>query len=260
MIADDISLLPSGWERPTGKTPLKRYFWKMRLAAEADYRAQVVSLLDPQPRAAYLDCGCNDGAATAALARRLGTAKVSGVEIVEAAAAAAAARGIEVKKADLTSPIPWPDGSFDVITALEVIEHLPRPDHLGREIFRLLKPGGYAVVATENLASWHNIFALLFGWQPFSLAQFSEKKAALGNPFGLDRGESWNPALSCPWFRHCLVLSYRGLKEFFEAHGFVVERILGAGYYPLPPSLASWVSAADARHSAFLTIRARKPK
>ncbi len=152
------------------------------------------------------------------------------------------------------------DAAFDVVTALEVIEHLHLPDVFLKELRRILKPGAYAVVATENLASWHNIGALLLGWQPFSLAQFSETKAALGNPFGLDRGEDWNPALKYPSFRHCLVLSYRGLKELFEAHGFVVERIAGAGYYPWPVFVARAFSACDPRHSAFLTFKLRKPR
>ena len=151
MTADQDDLLPSGWERPTGRTPLKRYFWRMRLAAEADYRSQVVSLLDPQPEAALLDCGCNDGAATAALARRLGTTRASGVEIVDAAAAAASARGIEVRKADLAGPIPWPDGSFDVVTALE---SAPIPDV-------------HPVHPTLTLAEMHRD-GRLYRWRPVS--------------------------------------------------------------------------------------------
>lgn len=115
------------------------------------------------------------------------------------------------------------------------------------------------MISTENLAAWHNIFALLWVWQPFYLSQFSETRSALGNPWGLDRGEDWNPALRYPSFRHFLVLTYRGLKELFEAHGFKVENIAGAGYYPLPPALARLAAELDPRHCPFLTFKIRKP-
>ena len=237
---------------------MKTYLWHLRHSAEKDYWNQVLEFLEPVPGGNYLDCGCGDGTRSIELAKRIGARSVSGVEIEEKMAREAEKRGIAVAREDLNGKLSLPGDYFDAITALEVIEHLHLPDVFLKEVFRLLKPGGYAVISTENLASWHNIFALLWGWQPFSLSQFSETKAAIGNPWGLDRGEEWNPALRHPSFRHCLVLSYRGLKELFAAHGFTVEAIRGAGYYPLPGRLARAVSAADPRHSAFLTVKIRK--
>jgi len=239
---------------------VKGYLWKLRHAAEAEYARQVRVFLEKDPRASYLDCGCSEGARSRELAGVIGTSRISGVEIDEEAVARAQVAGLVVTRADLNLSLPLPDEAFDVVTALEVIEHLHRPDCFLKELRRLLRPGGYAVLATENLASWHNVFALCCGWQPFSLAQFSEVRAALGNPWGLDRGEAWNPALTRPSFRHCLVLSYRGLKELFQGHGFLVEGMGGAGYYPLPPGVARGASALDPRHSAFLTFKIRKSR
>ena len=51
---------------------------------------------------------------------------------------------------------------------------------------------------------------------------------------------------------------FQGLKELLEAHNFKVEKILGAGYYPLPGRLARILSKIDKRHAAFLTIKVRK--
>jgi SAM-dependent methyltransferase len=50
------------------------------------------------------------------------------------------------------------------------------------------------------------------------------------------------------------------LKEIFEIRGFKVEGLVGAGYYPFPKPLSSTLSALDPRHSAFIIVKARKPK
>ncbi len=238
---------------------MKNYLWKLRHAAEADYAGHVRDFLEPISGGSYLDCGCAGGDRALVLAQHIGAGQIHGVEIVGELADKAQKKGITVIREDLNQGLSLPEAQFDSVTALEVIEHLHSPDVFLKDLYRILKPGGCAVISTENLAGWHNIFALLWGWQPFSLSQFSETRAALGNPWGLDRGEDWNPALKYPSFRHCLVLSYLGLKELFEAHGFKIEEIAGAGYYPLPPTLARLAAGIDPRHCPFLTFKIRKP-
>jgi len=50
--------------------------------------------------------------------------------------------------------LPFPDNSFDRICSREVIEHVAEPIKMLKEINRVLKPGGIAVVTTENTDSW----------------------------------------------------------------------------------------------------------
>lgn len=108
------------------------------------------------------------------------------------------------------------------------------------------------IICTENLSSWHNIVSLLFGWQPFSLSNISQKKWNIGNPMGIHVHEI---APKPKTWQHLRVFAYRGLKELLIEHGFSIERYVGSGYYPL----LSFLSKIDPRHSAFLTIKARKP-
>jgi SAM-dependent methyltransferase len=198
------------------------------------------------PGGRLLDLGCDDGVRTLRFAAAARAREVHGVELGGEAAARARARGITVAEADLNGPLPYPDGSFDVVVSNQVIEHLAETDVFVSELLRILAPGGTAVTSTENLASWHNIAALALGWQPFSLSNVTSRRAGLGNPLAIHRGEDVGPGA----WQHVKVFSYRGLRELFESHGLVVRDVLGAGYYPLP----SAVGRLEPRHAAFLTV------
>src|SRR4051812_12803199 len=107
-----------------------------------------------RPGARMLDMGCGDGAWTLDVARHIGADDVHGVEMISAAADGARARGIDVVAADLAAPLTvYEDESFDVIHSNQVIEHLRDTDCFMQEIRRLLRPGGYALVSTNNLSS-----------------------------------------------------------------------------------------------------------
>ena len=201
------------------------------------------------PAETMLDLGCDDGELTLRLAAAAGAQRTVGVEVVADRAELAAARGIDVRVASLNDPIPLEDGSVDVVVSNQVIEHLADTDRFVREIHRVLRSGGTAVVSTENLASWHNIAALVFGWQPFSLTNVSSMSAGLGNPLAVHRGDSFSKA-----WEHLRVFAYQGLRELFELHSFVVEDMYGAGLYPLPATLGRRLP----RHAAFLTLVATR--
>jgi SAM-dependent methyltransferase len=212
----------------------------------------IVDLLEYAPGSSLLDVGCDDGVRTLEFARAAGSERAHGVEIVTERAALAQQRGIQIVAADLNTRLPYEADSFHAVCSNQVIEHLADTDTFVEELFRIVRRGGYAITSTENLASWHNLGSLLLGWQPFSLTNVSRVRLGLGNPLGIHRDEAWQEVET---WQHLRVFAYRGLRELFELHGFVVESVVGAGYYPLPQRVAR----LDPRHAAFLTVKARKP-
>jgi 2-polyprenyl-3-methyl-5-hydroxy-6-metoxy-1,4-benzoquinol methylase len=200
---------------------------------------------------ALLDIGCDDGERTRLFAGSVSATELHGIEIVPEAAAEAEGRGVTVAQHDLDEgPWPYPDARFDLLISNQVIEHVDDPDLFVSESARILRHGGTAVVSTENLASWHNIAALVLGWQPFSLTNISTTKLGIGNPLALHR----DAPSDRPTWTHNQVFAYRGLVELFEAHGFEVVKVSGAGYHPL----SARIGTRDPRHAHFLTVTARR--
>ena len=198
------------------------------------------------PGGRLLDLGCDDGLRTLQFASASQAGEIHGVELDGISAAAARARGVSVVEADLNEPLPFDDAMFDAVVSNQVIEHLADTDVFVAEIERVLRPRGFAVVSTENLASWHNVAALSLGWQPFSLSNVTSKRAGLGNPLAIHRDEE----VARDLWQHMRVFSYLGLRELFESHGLTVRATLAAGYYPLPAAFAR----IEPRHAAFLTL------
>ena len=224
--------------------------------AEAAYRQEILTSLSPRGDARLLDVGCEDGSWTEAVRERLGIppGQVYGMEIEPRLAERARARGFDVRTVDVDSPWPFDDSSFDVVHANQVIEHVRRLDHFASELGRVLRRGGIAIVCTENLASWHNVGALVLGFQPFSLTNISGVRS-IGNPFAahadhIAAGES---------FQHLHVLAFSGLRDLFAAHGFAIERSWGSGYHPLPGALGRLAAKLDPRHAHFIAVVAAIP-
>lgn len=51
--------------------------------------------------------------------------------------------------------LPFPDNSIDAIICIAVLEHVEEPQQAVREIYRVLKPGGYAYIYAPFLFYYH---------------------------------------------------------------------------------------------------------
>lgn len=124
-----------------------------------------------QPPAA-LDIGCGVGYGTAALAEIASSA--TGIDLAPDAISYAREHynrpGLRFMAGSATS-LPFPDASFDLITAYEVIEHLADGDQLLAEARRVLRPGGILLVSTPNTTYYAETRAET-GPNPFHLHEY----------------------------------------------------------------------------------------
>lgn len=227
------------------------YLYKVYRQMERTNRHQILQVVEPRPHGRLLDCGCGDGEFTVRLANHARVAEAYGIERADERIAEASERGVIVTKADLNDPLPYRDHFFDIIHANQIIERLANADLFLEEVRRVLRTDGYAIFASNNLASWHNILSLALGLQPTPTLVCGEAVAA--NVFD----PLQHPHHTYPSDSQVRVYSYQGLRELCSQHGFRVEATRTVGYYPLPPSLARLMCQIDSTHGAFLIIKLR---
>jgi SAM-dependent methyltransferase len=93
-----------------------------------------------------LDLGCGDGRLTTQLrAQELVAADVSAVALARAAGRLPDARTVELEP---DAPLPFEDGSFELVLCAETLEHVRDVQLLLSELRRVLRPGGTLAVTT----------------------------------------------------------------------------------------------------------------
>lgn len=125
----------------------------------------LVELVHSLPAAAdVLDLGCGDGRLTAEIRRAesLTAADVSRVALDRAARRLPHARLVEL---DPDAPLPFDDGSFDLIVCVETIEHVRDLQRLLSEVRRALRPGGTLALTTPAHGRLTGARAMLLGWE-----------------------------------------------------------------------------------------------
>lgn len=105
------------------------------------------------------------GAATGffiAIAKKRGF-DVTGIELSDFAARKGRENGLNVITGDLLD-INFEPGSFDIVTMFDVLEHVPDPKKLIKEVSRILKPNGLIIINTPDAES---LWAKILGkrWQ-----------------------------------------------------------------------------------------------
>ena len=110
-----------------------------------------------------LDLGCRSGAFTRHF---LEGNEVVGLDVDRVALEKAAELGIEPVVANVEEPLPFDDGSFDVVVAGELFEHLRFPEAVVREARRVLRPGAVLVGSVPNAFRVQSRLSFLRGRPP----------------------------------------------------------------------------------------------
>jgi 2-polyprenyl-6-hydroxyphenyl methylase/3-demethylubiquinone-9 3-methyltransferase len=112
-----------------------------------------------------LDVGCGGGILAEAMARR--GARVTGIDLSEKALRVAELHLLE-SKLDVTYRKAMAEelaaeraGAFDVVTCMELLEHLPQPESMVAACARLVRPGGQVFFSTINRNPKAYLFAVI---------------------------------------------------------------------------------------------------
>ena len=113
-----------------------------------------------------LDVGCGGGILADSMARK--GANVLGIDLASKALKVAQLHALEAQTANvqyqeisaekLASEQP---GTFDIVTCMEMLEHVPDPSSIVKACASLVKPGGYVFFSTINRSSKAFLFAIV---------------------------------------------------------------------------------------------------
>ena len=152
-----------------------------------------------------LDLGCGDGALTGTLVAAAGAdGTVTGADVAEAALRRARVRypGLAFRRVPFDGSLPFDDGSFDVVWASEVIEHIADTAAWLSEVRRVLIPRGRLALTTPD----HGRLRLAIG----GIERYSE-------PLG----------------DHLHLYTARSLRTALTELGYDVQQLRAAGGPPL---------------------------
>jgi SAM-dependent methyltransferase len=125
-----------------------RHWWHV---ARRDIIVAAAQRAVPVAPASILDVGCGTGGNLAALRDALGATRAVGLDRDATCVDAAHRRGLEAVMGEGAS-LPFADDEFQLVSALDVLEHVADEVGAAAEIGRVLEPGGTALVTVPAYA------------------------------------------------------------------------------------------------------------
>ena len=143
-----------------------------------------LKLVDIHDGWTMLDIGCGGGATLQRLLKRSKNAKVYGIDISDESVAKAKKVNAKVldKRVFVTQgsaeKLPYEDGKFDLVTAVETVYFWPNLPGCLQEVRRVLKPGGKFVVMVEVVdgdSMWTNVVEGMTAYSPADLEKLLDE-------------------------------------------------------------------------------------
>ena len=204
----------SGWSDPELASAYADLFAK----ASDQVVPAMVGASGAAPGSRVLDLCCGHGNVTEALAAT--GAEVTGLDFSAAMLEAARAR---VPQADLVEgdaqAMPFEDASFDAVTCNVGLGHVPDQPKAVREIARVLRPGGVAVLSSWSAPEQSPTFQVVFGALKEHADEISSAPAA-PDFHALARRETAEAMLGAAGFRNIRLDPLDVVWEFDRPEGF----------------------------------------
>jgi 2-polyprenyl-6-hydroxyphenyl methylase / 3-demethylubiquinone-9 3-methyltransferase len=156
--------LAADWWDPRGASAMLHKLNPVRLAYVRDWIDQHWSLDEhsrrPLEGKSALDVGCGAGLLAEPLAR-LGatvTAIDPAGELIAAARDHAAGQGLSIDYR--VAAVETVEGTFDLVTAMEVIEHTADPQQFLNSLAQRLAPNGLLILSTPSATAWSRLITI----------------------------------------------------------------------------------------------------
>ncbi|KAJ5403823.1 methyltransferase-UbiE family protein [Penicillium cosmopolitanum] len=159
--------MPQAYTNNHSPSVLQTYTWR-----DANNSAAYL-LPHLRPHMSILDVGCGPGSITIDLARKVPQGHVVGVEYVsdpiDGARSLASSQGVTNVKFEVGDihDLPFPENTFDVVHAHQVLQHIADPVQAFKEMRRVVKQGGIVAVQetidstrypeSEGLKAWSDL-------------------------------------------------------------------------------------------------------
>jgi len=143
-------------------------YWLSRLSRESDQHGkkitgdlfETVDVALSESGKKLLDVGCGSGSLMDLVKDRVES--IYGCDISKTAIKAANSRGMKPACTNLNMGyLPYNDGSFEIVTCVEVVEHVIDPLNFLKELYRVLGTNGYLVLTTPNIRYFRHLLTLL---------------------------------------------------------------------------------------------------
>jgi 2-polyprenyl-6-hydroxyphenyl methylase/3-demethylubiquinone-9 3-methyltransferase len=165
--AERFGELAADWWDPTGRSAMLHKLNPVRLKYVRDqidqpWQGDECSRTPLEGKSA-LDVGCGAGLLAEPLARLGG--RVTGIdaspEVIAVAQEHARAMALEI--AYRAGDVQELEGQFDLVTAMEVIEHVAEPSAFLKALTKRLAPDGLLILSTPNATAWSRLMMITIG-------------------------------------------------------------------------------------------------
>ncbi|RPI94370.1 MAG: methyltransferase domain-containing protein [Chloroflexi bacterium] len=180
-----------------------------------------LSQIEFPPAAQVLEIGCGTGTVSRILAQWPGVARVLGVDpssafITKARSLAQGLDNLSFEQSDGRS-LTLNDESFDVVISHQVLSHVPQPEQLLAEVFRVLRPTGWLAVFDGDYAT-------------------ATVATTVGDPLEACVHAFRTNFVHDPWI-------VRRLPQLLQAAGFDVQPMRSHGYIEAPEAgyMLTWI-------------------